>query len=70
LADPRKQSVVVEPDHPDVDERDGEGEVLWPLVQQRRSEFSIADFGSANLDDQEGNRDREDGVTERLDPHA
>jgi hypothetical protein len=61
---------MVEPDHPEVDKRHGKGEELRPLVYQRGSEFSIADFGSAELDDQEGDRDCKHGVAERLDPHA
>jgi hypothetical protein len=61
---------VVEPDHPDVEERRGEGEVLGPLVQERRPEAPIVDFGPADLDDQEGDRDPEHAVAERLDPRA
>jgi hypothetical protein len=46
--------VVVEPDHPNVDERGGEGEVLGPLVQKLRPEVSVTDLWAAYLEDQEG----------------
>jgi hypothetical protein len=60
-ADAGEQGVVVEPDHPDVEERDGEGEVLGPLVQKLRPEVSVTDFRSAYLEDQEGDDYREGG---------
>jgi hypothetical protein len=62
--------MVVEPDHPDVEERDGEGEVLGPVAQKLLSKIPVTDFRSTYLEDQEGDDDREHSVAESLDPRA
>jgi hypothetical protein len=62
--------VVVQPDDADVDEGDGEGTVVGPPFEQTRREVGLVGRRPVDLENEEGNRDREDGVTEGLDASA
>jgi hypothetical protein len=64
-----EEPVVVEPDHPDLGERQQVGEVARPLVPQRAGQgLSLLDLGWPQFDGQQRDHDRQDAVGERLEP--
>ena len=62
--------MVVEPDDADVDEGDGEGTVVGPPFEQAPPELGLVDRRPVDLENEEGDRDRDDGVAEGLDASA
>ena len=70
LRDACEECVVVEPDDADVDEGDGEGTVVGPPFEQAPPELGLVDRRPVDLENEEGDRDRDDGVAEGLDASA
>ena len=68
--DEREQAVVVDPHDADRREAGEEGQILRPLPQQRRAqpaEPQRTGRGHADLEHQQGDRDRVDAVAKGLD---
>src|SRR5258706_10319268 len=63
---PDKYRMMVEPDHPDIEERGQEGDIIRPLVDKLAQKSPGLVLRPDNPKDQKCYGDREDAIAERL----